>query len=523
MTEKMQVQCPFCTNSFYCDVEEIASAQIQCQNSQCKKVFSFKPITESTAPQAHTPTSLFAENVYNWLLENMSVDDYDDINGIEDYMHVFFNDFADEKRFAHALQAFLKAEKITGADTAQQLYAKIQEAQKYEPPGKDFQQKMQTRFLVAEIDAYEQDIQNVLAKPAVSSRTIDNYFQGASKPNHTAKGRKIIYLLCFALQLDGTQARRFFETVYLDRIDSCDPESLFFIYCLNHNRSFCFAERLYKYYQEAKKESLLEKTSGAEQNAAACTTTYFMQTTQAPDEDWKKLFDDLLENATPFSAQNHRTIQIIKETQQTIQGTATGISKECTKADNLLKKLYGKNCPPEKEINVPTDALKEYEPTQNLAQEFWNALPDADQTLFPRKSKSNYENMNFHDIRNLLILTAFGNYWLNETNIMDKTADDFLQELNTTLKLRNMNTLYEKNIFDRFIICCTVAFQAIEKLFSDDRGLTEEADRIGERTEIFSRCVNELLHMQKGNVPSKAKNLFHALCISIDDYLDEEL
>lgn len=531
-----KVICPCCDYEMYLKENVIVAGETVCQNPKCRKNF--------------------------YPLEHLS--------NISEYLHDNFYQFNDSKKFKNDFNSFLLTNNVidTNEINLDFLINRINSTfNNYEAPPENFKDHMKKCFLYAGIhfsdnifDTIENNLKSSNKKRIINPQTIRNYINGESRPAYTTKGRRSMYLFCFSLELNYEQAKAFFETVYFDRIESREPESLFYLYCLKNNLSFCFAQRLFAYYQHIESIKLSSINNLKEQNENF-NTSYFVEKAESTDISWNELFNALIEGISDFSKKEHRTIKNLTALTESIQtyrknredidhiidflyehNNENGIRSFACFLDGQTREEAKMRCRTNKQyyenvkrsykrylsVNYGEKAeLESFTETyknskkisgsknsknsfkSNIASALLDSLPNTDNVLSKRNRLSSYSDINFYELRNYLILLEFFNFYfvLNELSNPDKNLHEvFLQELNGRLSFYNFHPLYNNNIFDHFIFNCSLSLS-----------LTTPQNRESILIEHL-KCMLNLKRVK--DINTKEINLFKLLAIRIYDYFD---
>ncbi len=480
---------------------------------------------------------------------DLATDLYVHLNG---YMHTFFSDFFNEKRFATAFWNFIEKEQIDGTENSNQIFEKISALQKYEAPTSNLAQQIGVELSAEESARLEEELKKSLEKPIVSRQTVFNYLNKDNfQPGYTQKGRCFIFALCFALGLSAEQTRLFFETVYFDRIDSCLPEEVFYVYCLRNRLSYCDAKRMFVYYQYLQ---FKQTPSAKDTNIPDARDTEFFAEALRSGTPLKEIFSELLEKHYTFEFQNHRIVKVIRAKKEEIRKQACFEGgkrnhenhEDCqTSGEHQKEKGFYEKW---KERNLQAK-YKRQETIKPAGRQFLDALPRAEYIKFFVETPVSYEEMSFYDIRNHFILVKFWDHFLKPETRWNNLSEDadvykqdvlagyfdesqeetylvrFLKDTDRALMLYNMNPLNENNIFDRFIICIALAvwkennpdMQPNKRAGNSKESFLLWEATLSDRRTVVRVCIDELLTDAKAC--ERIHDLYQVLRIDLDaDY-----
>lgn len=560
MKEIFEVQCSNCNCKIKVTEEQLEKVVIRCPNTNCQKVYKIANWRK------------FALLAGKWLDDKNPIDVSKSTKknagevylNLDGYMSHFFSGIVNSNYFITAFREFVKSEHIDGVENATRLFNKIEAQREYEMAEPNFSQLFGLKLSAKEIETLEGKLKENLKEKLISRQTLINYFNGKNQPPYTQRGRHLIFAICFALKLNGEQARRFFETVYMDRIDSCLPEEVFYMYCLQNGMSYCCAKRMLVYYQylNLKSEAPTENI-----NQVNAWGTQFFVDALYDGYDFNTIVSGLQGIEKNLQFQTHRTVQMIMQykadmhsdmlIQQEEERSVRYQEKYKLKSKNKIKKLLLKDEKAQKHKRKQTNA-------------FVDILPREDYTHFFTETPVSYNEMNFFDIRNYLVLMEFWSYFFqmsqqgSAAKWKEISAFEFLDELDSTLGYYNMNPLNKDNLFDRFIICialvawkelnikayhflkkergqsCIItcvdeifcSFKTKEQSLYDILKYTDETEwetvRITAQKKAVYMCIGQLLEIkdtQNSNSadPSheKVQDLYRALRIAPSGYSDD--
>lgn len=294
----------------------------------------------------------------------------------------------------------------------------------------------------------------------ISRQTLTNWLT-KSPPAHNPSGRKNVYRLCFALEMDAQQTEEFFLKAYLERpFNYKDISESVYYFCLNTGRSYEDAQRIIE---------TIESTPFQENPYADNNTELIGEQIKAFTTE-EELLQYITENRSGFAVQNQSATEKISQLVESCMEIAPqeyairhAENEEITvdSIDKLLNVIYGysvrsvKNGKPV----YQTPITKSNFPA--LIKQNWPQREQFSQ-IFDSKKPVTYDV-----IRRALIMLTFYDFAARAAVEYHKKHgvpateyfifDEFTDEMNSVLSECGYVQLYWRNPFDWMIGYCAMS------------------------------------------------------------------
>ncbi|MFI3228059.1 MAG: hypothetical protein R3Y09_11750 [Clostridia bacterium] len=304
----------------------------------------------------------------------------------------------------------------------------------------------------------ETDYEQVLAQINIPNKDkIKKWFgvDGDNSTNfitHQDKDRDNAFLICFALEMDYTQALEFFQKVYLDRFFIREAKDCIFHYCLKNNLPFSKAIEL-----------LNEVYSKESSNASD-----FLKETMYMRENISS--SDIKEQDIVGIARGCQAIDKIQVRQNCIEEIIELkriLSERISKDENYLESkgqsrggtvhLYSMLVPEIKKKDKEKLSISHMKKLEKITRMeyirayLYSELPKLDDI---KNDTLSSERISFHKLRNIFIVLKFFEFWGDSD--LDKSNFDnnetFMVDTNAMLEDFGFGQLYYTNPYDLMFI-----------------------------------------------------------------------
>lgn len=308
-------------------------------------------------------------------------------------------------------------------------------------------------------DVYERDICD-------SDNTLVNWFKIRTEKSGVKEGgpkggetnRKKLFALSFALDLNVEETIYLFHNVYFDRAFNLkNTDEMIYYYCKNNGKSWNDAKRLI----EKANKIILEQTN---QNSHTIFTKYIKEELNRTKSE-EQLLEYISEHVRDLCKKNSaakRALQIQKESAlETARKEAELYKyKGEKKQKNSMAFLYSmildqldntklykskKNKDPQKDVFVRGSKTVFGKNAR---------IRDSIKSNFPEASKLSKEDLNYEEIRKLIILLYSYHTWYNNKDI---DIEEYVEELDDILYDSGLPPLYYGNPYDWLFLYCILA------------------------------------------------------------------
>lgn len=316
---------------------------------------------------------------------------------------------------------------------------------------------------------------------SISKKTLEYHFSGEKRPDVKDSSRKIIFKLCFAMDLDVEETTDFFNKIYFDRTFNVkNIDELVYYFCIKNKKSFTYAEELIK-----KVKNLLAEDSAEASSELVYTNSIREKADVFTTEE--ELIRYVLDNKNAFNRYNVTAIKEYTNLLNRIQGkkedkevldrlskVKTNREHDDLKKCGLVVQDFYKNNLSELTTNMDIASVDfmlyviygSFLPVGKNGKSKYSFAKNAKllkiiKSNFPSKktiSDANKEAISFEAMRKILILLEFYAFCFDANEADDDECidffDDFKDQMNDILDSSGMGPLYVGNPYDWLFLYC---------------------------------------------------------------------
>ena len=278
---------------------------------------------------------------------------------------------------------------------------------------------------------------------SISKKTLEYHFSGEKRPDVKDSSRKIIFKLCFAMDLDVEETTDFFNKIYFDRTFNVkNIDELVYYFCIKNKKSFTYAEELIRYVLD-------NKNAFNRYNVTAIKEyTNLLNRIQGKKED-KEVLDRLSKVKTNREDEDLKKCGLVVQDFYKNNLSELTTNMDIASVDFMLYVIYGSFLP------VGKNGKSKYSFAKNAK------LLKIIKSNFPSKktiSDANKENISFEAMRKILILLEFYAFCFDANEADDEECidffDNFTEQMNDILDSSGMGPLYVGNPYDWLFLYC---------------------------------------------------------------------